>query len=466
VTVLEIRQALQNRKISASELIRQTLRRIDAENGTINAFTETYPDAALACAEEAQRRVDASEPRLLEGVPVTIKDSIDVAGSPTRCGSRLYRELRPDHDANCVRLLRQAGAIVVGKTSCPEFLMNYETDNFIVGRTNNPWNPELTAGGSSGGEAAAIATFCSAGGMGSDGGGSIRFPAHCCGIAGLKPTPGRVSAAGHVPPINHPGGLLGVVGPMARTAADVKALFEVLAAYDVADPFTAPVPLRVPDLQPFRDKKLRIGFMPGWLDVPVQPPMRQTVDKAGQVLLDLGYAVEEFRPCGVESAPNLWWFFFGQIHARVTKAALLGKEDQLHWTGTEFLEHALNEPEPTVPAVLKNLAERDRMRVSLLQQMETHRVLLLPASGITAFPHRARRWSTPRKEIGLFEAMMPLTPFNLFGMPGMVIPFGFNEQGVPCGIQLVGRPYDEELLLEIAIEMEAARGPFPSPHAI
>lgn len=191
--------------------------------------------------------------------------------------------------------------------------------------------------------------------------------------------------------------------------------------------------------------------------------MAAAVSHASAVLSDLGYAADEFRPRGVDRAPNLWWFFFGRIHSRVTASSLKDKEDQLHWTGMELLRQALSEPEPTIEQVLENFAARDRMRTALLEQMETYRVLLLPACGVVAFPHRARRWQTPRKEIGLFEAMMPLTPFNLFGMPGMIIPFGLNERGLPCGIQLVGRPHDEELLLAIAIELEAARGPFPAP---
>lgn len=452
--------------MSASELITRTLSRISAENPKINAFIETFPDRALREAVESDRRLRMDQARPLEGIPVTIKDSLDIAGSPARCGSKLYCNRQAERDATCVRLLKEAGAIVVGKTSCPEFLMNYETDNLIIGRTNNPWDTSRTTGGSSGGEAAAIATFCSAGGIGSDGGGSIRFPAHCCGISGLKPTPGRISGAGHIPPIEHPGGLLGVVGPMARTAADVKAMFEVLACYDPSDPFSAPVPLRSADLGPFHEKTMRIGFMPGWLSVPVESSIREIVGNAARALDDLGYAVEEFHPHGLESAPNLWWFFFGRIHSRKTQAELAGKEDQLHWTGRELLQHAMKESEPTVSEVLENFAARDRMRASLLEQMETHRVLLLPASGIAAFPHGTRRWQTPKKEIGLFEAMMPLTPFNLFGMPGVVIPFGFNEHGLPCGIQLVSRPYDEELLLEIAIELETVRGKFPSPPGI
>lgn len=465
-TLTSLRQQLLRQEISAPELIRRTIAQIESQNPKINAFIETYFEQALQQAEAAQQRIQNKQARPLEGLPVTIKDSVDIAGRPTACGSLLYRGLKPAQDATCVRLLRDAGAIVIGKTSCPEFLMNYETDNRLIGRTNNPWDASLTPGGSSGGEAAAIASFCSTGGMGSDGGGSVRFPAHCCGIAGLKPTPGRISAAGHVPPIANPGGLLGVVGPMARTAEDVKALFDVLAQYDIDDPFSAPVARQQADLEPFKKKQWRIGVMQGWLDVPVEPGMAETVSKAASVLSGLGYAAEEFRPRGVERAPNLWWFFFGQIHSRVTAASLKGKESELHWTGLELLEHAMSEPEPSVERTLINFAARDAMRIAMLQQMETCRVLLLPASGVAAFPHRTRRWQTPRKEIGLFEAMMPLTPFNLFGMPGVVIPFGLNERGLPCGIQLVGRPYDEEILLEIAIKMEQARGPFPAPPAV
>jgi Asp-tRNA(Asn)/Glu-tRNA(Gln) amidotransferase A subunit family amidase len=128
-----------------------------------------------------------------------------------------------------------------------------------------------------------------------------------------------------------------------------------------------------------------------------------------------------------------------------------------------LFEQALTEPEPTIPQLLENFAVRDKMRTSLLEQMKTHRVLLLPAAGVTAFPHRSREWPAGGRGIVLREAMSPLTPFNLFGMPGLVIPFGMDEAGLPCGIQLVGKPYDEELLLEVGIALESARGPFPAP---
>lgn len=463
VTITRLAELLRTRKLSPVELIEYTIRQIDHHNPTINAFVVTYPDRAREEAKQAELRYQRGQGGPLEGLPVTIKDSLDVAGSPTTCGSLLYQDNRPADDATCVRRLREAGAIVVGKTSCPEFLMNYETDNRLIGRTNNPWNPERTAGGSSGGEAAAIASFCSAGGIGSDGGGSLRWPAHACGIAALKPTPGRVSAAGHLPTISHPGGLLGVAGPMARTAQDVKVLFSRLAHFDAQDPFSTPMPQCWDTLPAFREQGLKIGLMPGWYDVPVQAAIAEAVTRAGATLEQLGYAAEPFRPTGLERAPNLWWFFFGQLFARVALADIAGREDQLHWTGRELFDIAIKQEEPTVPKLLENMALRDKLRSSLLTEMETYRVLLLPAAGVTAWPHGTRRWPTPKKEIGLFEAMMPLTPFNLFGMPGLVIPFGMDSDGLPCGIQLVGRPYDEELLLDLAIELETARGPFPTP---
>ncbi len=357
-----------------------------------------------------------------------------------------------------MRRMREAGAILLGKTNTPEFLASYETDNYITGRTNNPWDLSRTPGGSSGGEAAAIAAFLSPGGIGSDGGGSIRMPAHFTGIAGLKPTPGRISAAGHVPPMTHPAGMLGAVGPMARTAEDVRILFRALAGYDFADPFSAPVPVGEPMLY-----GLTVGLMEQFGTVPVQPEIRETVREAAGCLADLGFAVEPFGSSGLERAPNLWSFLFGDLPSRITKELIAGREEDAHWTSTEFLNRALEKPEPTARRVLEVLFERDRMRTGLLRRMEQVPVLLAPVCGITAFRHRERRWSTGKKDIGLFEAVMPLTPFNLLGLPGMVIPFAVSAEGLPIGVQVVGRPYEEETILEIAVRMEEARGPFPAP---
>jgi Asp-tRNA(Asn)/Glu-tRNA(Gln) amidotransferase A subunit family amidase len=360
-----------------------------------------------------------------------------------------------------VARFKAAGAIILGKTNTPEFLMNYETDNHITGRTNSPWDSERTPGGSSGGESALISAFCSAGGIGSDGGGSVRVPAHFCGIAALKPTPGRVPATGHVPEIGHPGGLLGVAGPIARTARDVRVLFEVLAGHDDQDPFSVPVPLRKPELA-----GLRTGVWEQFYKVPVQPAMREAVRKAAAALEEIGIPAEAFEPRGLERAPNLWWFFFGQLNAPLIRQVVGDREDQAHWTGLEIMKQAEAQPAPTAMQIIENLAARDKMRAAALRQMREHRILLTPACGVAAFRHRERRWPTPEKEIGLFEAMMPATVWNLLGFPAVVIPFGMSEEGLPVGVQLVGRPYEEESLLEVAVRLEEARGPFPGPPGV
>jgi amidase len=450
---------LRDRVLSPVELVEAHLRQIEKLNPKLNAFVVVTADRARDEARQAEAAIVRGERLgLLHGIPVTVKDSFDLAGYPTLCGSKFRIGHRADRDATAVARMRAAGAIVLGKTNCPEFLSNYETDNYVTGRSNNPWDLERTPGGSSGGEAAAIAAFCSAGGIGSDGGGSVRIPAHFCGITALKPTPGRVSAAGHFPEIVHPGGLLGVAGPMARTAQDLRLLFSVLAGYDAEDPFSAPVPAPSPVTA-----GLRVGLIEQFYDVPVQPVMREAVRRAAAALEGMKIPIEPFRPVGLERAPNLWWFFFGRLPAETTRQTIAGREQEAHWTGTEFLDAALKEPEPTAQQVLANLAARDQMRAALLRQMEKFPILLMPACGVPAWKHGERRWETETKSISLFGAMMPATPINLLGLPATVIPFGQTADGLPAGVQLVGRPYEEESILEVAIQLEQARGRFPAP---
>lgn len=458
LTLARMSELIHKRQISSVELVEAHLKQMERLDPALRAFVMTFPSEARAAAIQADNDPPAGP---LRGIPVTVKDSLDIRELPTLCGSRLRLSHRATADAAVVTRLRDAGAIILGKTNCPEFLANYETDNDITGWTANPWNRERSAGGSSGGEAAAIAAFCSAGGIGSDGGGSIRIPAHFCGIAGLKPTPGRVSAAGHFPEIAHPGGLLGVIGPMARTAEDVGILFRAVAGYDPADPFSAPVAEREADL-----RNLRVGVLEQFANIPVQPAMRTAVRKAAAVLDDLRIPVTRFDMSGLEGAPDLWWFFFAELTATFTSELLDKPDSGAHWTGTEFLRMVAPQREISGREVVESLVARDRLRGLLLRRMKDTPVLLLPVCGVPAFAWRQREWPVGGTTIGLREAVAPATPFNLLGLPSMVIPFDVTPDGLPVGIQLVGCPWEEELLLELAVRMEEARGPFPSPTAV
>jgi amidase len=442
--------------VSSLELVNAHLDRIEKRNPELNAFTMVLADQARESARRADQGLKSGR---LHGVPVTVKDSFDLTGFPTRLGSFFVSEAPASEDAAVVARLRREGAIILGKTNTPEFLVSYESDNFVTGRTNNPWDLERTPGGSSGGEAAAIASGCSPGGVGSDAGGSIRVPAHFCGIAGLKPTPGRISSVGHQPldPIKG----IGVVGPMARSVADVRLLFEVLAGYDERDSVSAPVPIREPGFRSGAGD-IRIGVMEQFYDVPVEPSIRQCVRDAASALAGLGFAVDEFHPAGLERAPNLWNFFFGTLLAQSMRERIAGREKEAHWTYTENLDLAKDSAPISARQVVESLAARDAMRRKLLGQMRRSPVLLTPVSSIPAFRHRERKFEVEGRRIGLFQAMMTVTTFNLLGLPALVVPFGMSEEGLPIGIQLVGQPWEEELLLEIGVRLEEARGVMPN----
>ena len=441
--------------VSPSELVDAHLRQIERRNPQLNAFTEVFADEAREDARRREQQAVRGEPLgLLHGVPFTVKDSFDVSGHPTLAGSRFRTGHRAAHDAAAVALLRAQGAIPLGKTNTPELLSSYETDNFVTGRTNNPWDLERTPGGSSGGEAAAIAGLCSPAGIGSDGGASIRLPAHFCGIAGLKPTPGRIPASGHFPSLGYPLGLLTCAGPMARTAEDLRLWFSVMAGYDAEDPFSVPVPLREPAAA-----GVRIGIWDGFYSVPVDPAIRAAVRAAAALLSGLGFAVDEFRPRGLERAPNAWAVLFSQWPAAAKRKLLEGREAEAHWTATETLPAE----DPTPAEVLNQLAARDRMRAALIRQMEETSVVVMPACGITAFRHRERRWDVEGKNIGMFQILMPAVVANVLGLPAVVVPMAHSPEGLPIGIQLMGRPFADELLLDLAVRLEEARGPWIGP---
>src|SRR5215475_6632775 len=293
-SLAQISELFRAKQFSPLELLDHELTRISTLQPKLNAFVHLDPDSARADAKSATEKLAHDEllgP--LHGVPVTVKSCIEVAGLPNPAGSLLRAKETPTHSAPIVERLRAAGAILLGTTNTPEFLMAYETDNRLSGPTSNPWNFAYSSGGSSGGEAAGIAAGLSFGGIGSDGGGSVRVPAHFCGICGLKPTPGRIPATGHFPPGNSSFGWIGVVGPMARTAADLHILFNVLAGPDPGDALAVPAPVQQVSLDVAR--KIRIGLLDSSA---IGPPTRETlaaVTRSAALLEQSGFRIEPFQ---------------------------------------------------------------------------------------------------------------------------------------------------------------------------
>jgi len=450
------------KKISPIELVEAHLNRIEKLNPKLKAFVQVDSERALRQArnaEAAMARNDELGP--LHGVPISIKSSIDVAGMRCEAGTRLRMGHIAQTDASLVARLRKAGAIILGVTNTPELLMAWETDNLLYGCTNNPWDLSRTAGGSSGGEAAAIASGCSAGGVGSDGGGSIRVPAHFCGICGLKPTPGRIPATGHYPQSVGPFALLGVVGPMARTVADLKLLFEIMQGPDIGDPSAAPVPLRWTDRSSF--KKTRIGYFEDDGRTPVTSETRSAVRKAAEALCHAGFEVVPFRPDGLEKARQLWWNIFGLAGGMLLGPLTRGHESELSPILKEFSGWVGAETPHTAQSLLDTWIDRDLVRMQIFEQMEKFPILLCPVASIPAFPHSERSWQVEGKTVKYLDAWSYCEWFNLLGMPAATVPVAQSSDGLPIGVQIIARPWQEELVLGMSEAVETARPGFIEP---
>jgi Asp-tRNA(Asn)/Glu-tRNA(Gln) amidotransferase A subunit family amidase len=474
----EIARLVTRREVSPVEIVDAHLERIEALNPSLNAFV--YVDAegarrAARSAEEAVRRGDPLGP--LHGVPLSIKSSISVAGMPWETGSPLRRGVRGDRDATLVRRAREAGAIVLGVTNVAESLMAWETDNALYGRTSNPWDPTRTPGGSSGGESAAIAAGLSAGGIGSDGGGSIRVPAHFSGIVGLKPTPGRMPATGHFPPCGGPFALTGVVGPMARTVDDVQLLLSVMAGPDIGDPNGHPVALD-PQAGGWRLEAggaltyVGQGFSPahirvGWFDddgrTPVEPAIRDAVRRAADALSRAGFDVVPFRPEGLDEARELWWEIFGRASRLLLEPMVAGHEDEVHPNLPEFLAWTRQAPKLTAERLLEVEIARDVLRTRVLEQMAEVPVLLCPVSAVSAFRHGERAWTIEGRQVRYLDAWSYTAWFNLLQNPAVAVPAGLTPDGLPVGVQVVARHWEEMTALAVAREIERALGGYHAP---
>ncbi len=462
LSAVAMAEQIRRKKISAVELVDAHLARIEKLNPTLNAFVQVDAERARRAAGAAEASVLRGEQiGPLHGVPISIKSSISVAGMRCESGTQLRRGIVSHEDAPLVARLKNAGAIILGTTNTPELLMAWETDNLLYGRTNSPWDLSRTPGGSSGGEAAAIAAGMSAGGIGSDGGGSIRVPAHFSGICGLKPTPGRIPATGHFPVSAGPFALIGAVGPMARTVADLKVLFEAVRGPDVGDTSAAPVPLRWPGEDEVR--KLRIGYFEDDGRTPVTPDIRAAVRTAADALRHAGFQVEQFQPQHLEEARQLWLKYFVVAGGMLLRPMFDGRESDLSPLLKQFLEWSAAEPPLTAEALLKAWLERDTLRAQFFPQMEDYPILLCPPAAIPAFRHGERSWRVEGKTVHYLDAWSFAEFFNLLGNPAAVVPVSRSPEGLPIGVQIVGRPWAEEQVLCVAAKVEQQCGAWKVP---
>ncbi|MGD0156915.1 MAG: amidase [Terracidiphilus sp.] len=448
-------------EVSVTELAEAHIRQIERLNPDLNAFADF--DAERVRAQARQLDV-AQEPRgPLHGLPVTIKSSIATAGYRCEIGSLLHKDEIPREDAMVVARLRAAGALILGTTNCPEFLMAYETANLLHGRTRNPWDLDRSPGGSSGGESAAIAAGMSAAGLGSDSGGSVRIPAHFTGICSLKPTPGRIPGRGHLPPCVGPFSILGAIGLMARTAGDVELLFGALSGQDPLDPVSPPVTRRYPSREELRAKK--IGFFEDDGLVPVTQETRAAVNDAAHALREAGLRVEAFRPRTLEQLRKLWWKFFVQCGAMFYEPEIRGKRGKLSPIFNEFLGIAEAAGPLSAADLLNAWAELDLLRTKALAEMSDYPVLLCPVASIPAFRHDERVWAIDGRSIGYLDAMRYTQWFNALACPAAVVPVGRSPEGLPIGVQIVARPFEDEVALGVAAHLDAAFGYRPPPIA-
>ncbi len=471
VSAAELGRRIRARAVSPVEAVESYLRRIESVNPRLNAVVTLAPDA-LERAREAEAVATRGEARgALHGVPVTVKDTVDVRGMPAACGSRVRAGHVPEEDAPAVARLRAAGAIILGKTNCPEFALDYTSENPVYGRTNNPHDAERTPGGSSGGCAAAVAACLTAGSLGSDLAGSVRIPAHFCGVVALKPTAGRVPGGGQLPPASGLHSLGAVLGPLARTVEDLRLFFQVLTGRTSAPEFEGEA-ARDADVTRAADGRLRglrIAFYTDAGPVPVSAETRAAVGDAARALADAGAEVFEAAPPGVAGATELWLSLFEYTTQRFIRGMYEGREDEAGRAARVILERGARWGEPALEDVLKAWEERDRVRASLLGWMEQTPLFVAPVGAVPAFRHEEYgRLEFEGRSVATFRAFSHAHAANVFDLPAVSVPAGVTPTGLPIGVQIVGRPHEEALVLAAARALEEALGgwrPPPAPEA-
>ena len=452
---VEIAGRIAAKELSCVEVVSAHLEQIQAVNPQLNAVVTLAEERALREAGEADKALaGGGSIGPLHGVPITLKDSFDTEGIRSTASTEGRRDFVPDEDATAVARLRAAGAIVLGKTNTPEITIGAATESPLFGRTNNPYDQDYTPSGSSGGAAAILAAGGAALEMGSDTGGSIREPAHVCGVVGLKPTAGLVPRTGHAfPPGMGAMDFIIQVGPMARYVDDVALALKVIRGVDGIDPAAVPVPPSdAPD-----PKRLKVAFHTHNGVVDVDAEVGQTIGSAAEALAARGVGVTQAIPPAIAE--------YGDLYARMRNAdGAWGVRRVLSRWGTmtpgEGLAQRLSEAK-TVPteAFVDVLIEVDAFKKDMLAFMREYDVILCPPSAHPPLLHDRGGWSR-------YEEWTFLSSFNLTGWPALVVRAGSTSTGLPLGAQLCGRPFEETTVIELAHLIERDGGGYSRPSGL
>ena len=457
----DLAQGIRTRALSSREAVRAVLDRTAAVNGRLNAVVEVLEDEALAAADAADAAVargDALAP--LHGVPVTTKVNVDQKGVATTNGIVALKDAVASQDSPVVANLRHAGAIIFGRTNTPAFSFRWFTDNDLHGRTFNPWSQAHTPGGSSGGASSAVAAGLGPIAHGNDIAGSVRYPAYCTGVIGLRPSFGRVPAYNPSAAEDRPPGMqmMSVQGPLARTVADVRLALAAMARGDARDPWWVPAPLQGESAA----RPIRVAVSRSIPGVKVHPAVLSAIDTAAGWLAKAGYRVEEAEPPALQEAAQLWQLIVDN-EARVAMGPLVERlGDEAIRKAFGFMTRAT--PVLDTEAYFRALARRTTLIRQWNAFLETYPILLGPLSAEPPF-----RWGldtdSPEGMDRIIAAQAPQFAIPLLGLPGLCVPVGgAHDEGVrvPVGVQLVAARFREDLLLDAA-EVIEARYPRTTP---
>ena len=452
MSATELASAIRSGRASSQEVVEAHLRRIGAVNPAVNAVTVVLGERAVEAAKAADRALaTGGDLPPFHGVPFTVKENIDLAGTPTTQGARALAGSYPSADAPAVERLRAAGAIPIGRTNLPTFAVRWHTDSELYGATVNPWDRSRTPGASSGGEAVALATGMSPLGLGNDGLGSLRWPAQCCGVSTLKPTLGRIPHASGIEPADTPIGvqLSGVEGPMARRVADLRAAFEVMAGPSWRDPWSVPAPLRGPEPA----KPVRVALVVDPAGQGTAQQVREGIRKAAGALGDAGYAVDEAEPPSIDLAARalLDMLSTPEIRAGWQRMSPAMPADTRRFMSS-FFEIA-GDPDPVT--TIQSFMIRHALLRAWGEFQETYPLIVAPIC--TDTPFEAGRDLAVAEVAAIVRGMRMSIAVNALGLPAVALPVGIGD-GLPQAVQVIGPRYREDLCLDAAAALEDRLG--------